>query len=259
MNKKASQFLVLFYVCLLLSACGTKSTEIQISAPLRPKYVAQGYKKLYIADFIITGVKDVDRETRNVNVNKEIKETLKSEFKDKSGYEIDDLKLEVPADRKPDDVLRDPQFWATQNIPNRDSSMIMAGVVEFSNHAKSGLVTEQVVNPRTGTERTITSPKDQLQLVLSVKMQIHHAARQAGIFGEPRYREAGEAVARNCFDCSVHQFRAKIGLRFIAPPRPPGLFPSCHPHPGPISADFRFLSACDALDNSKFYERSFMK
>jgi len=184
MNKKASQFLVLFYVCLLLSACGTKSTEIQISAPLRPKYVAQGYKKLYIADFIITGVKDVDRETRNVNVNKEIKETLKSEFKDKSGYEIDDLKLEVPADRKPDDVLRDPQFWATQNIPNRDSSMIMAGVVEFSNHAKSGLVTEQVVNPRTGTERTITSPKDQLQLVLSVNLFLVDAQHGDKLFEE---------------------------------------------------------------------------
>ncbi|PWT91616.1 MAG: hypothetical protein C5B54_04960 [Acidobacteria bacterium] len=184
MNKKASQFLVLFYVCLLLSACGTKSTEIQISAPLRPKYVAQGYKKLYIADFIITGVKDVDRETRNVNVNKEIKETLKSEFKDKSGYEIDDLKLEVPADRKPEDVLRDPQFWATQNIPNRDSSMIMAGVVEFSNHAKSGLVTEQVVNPRTGTERTITSPKDQLQLVLSVNLFLVDAQHGDKLFEE---------------------------------------------------------------------------
>jgi hypothetical protein len=182
--KQTLKLFLVFCLGYFTFGCGTKSDEVQISAPLHPKYVAKGYKKLYIADFIVTGVKDVDRDTRNINVNKEIKETLKSEFKDKSGYQIEDLKLEVNSDRKPEDLLRDPTFWAGQNIPDRDASMILAGVVEFSNHQKSGLVTERVVNPRTGTEREISSQKDQLQLVLAVNLFLVDAQKGDKLFEE---------------------------------------------------------------------------
>src|SRR5688500_479970 len=101
--------------------CFAASTEVQIMAPLRPKYVAKGYRKIYIADFVVSGERDVDKEIP-INVNKEIKETLKSEFVDRSAYEISEIKLEIPADRKVEEVLKDPSFWMAMDIKDRDTS-----------------------------------------------------------------------------------------------------------------------------------------
>jgi hypothetical protein len=159
-------FLSSLFVPLNLPA-GT--TEVQIMAPLRPKYVAKGYRKIYIADFMVTGERDVDKQIP-INVNKEIKETLKSEFIDRSAFEIEELKIEIPADRKPEEVLKDPAFWMAMDIKDRDTSLILAGVVEFSNHEKGGLVSERVTNPRTGTQRVVTSSRERLQLVLGINL-----------------------------------------------------------------------------------------
>ena len=115
MNRLCLVIVVVFLVSLFPSAYAKKSTEVQISAPLRPKYVAKGYKKLFICDFIITGTHDLDKVV-NININKEIKETLKTEFKDKSGYEIEDLKVEFDKTKKPDEILKDPAFWMAQDI-----------------------------------------------------------------------------------------------------------------------------------------------
>jgi hypothetical protein len=91
MNRLSVVIVVIFIISLLPAAYAKKSTEVLISAPLRPKYVAKGFKKLYICDFIITGTHDLDKVV-NININKEIKETLKTEFKDKSGYEVESEK-----------------------------------------------------------------------------------------------------------------------------------------------------------------------
>jgi hypothetical protein len=160
-------FLCFFLNFLTLCFAGTE--EVQIMAPLRPKYVAKGLRKIYLADFYVTGQQDVDKSV-NINVNKEIKETLKSEFIDRSSYEVEDLKIEIPADRKPEEVLKDPSFWNSLDIKDRDTSLIVAGIVEFSNHEKGGLVTERVTNPRTGTQRMVTSSQDRLQLVLGINL-----------------------------------------------------------------------------------------
>ena len=159
------------------------TTEVQIMAPLRPKYVAKGYKKIYIADFVVTGEKDVDKQIP-INVNKEIKETLKSEFIDRSAFEIEELKIEIPADRKPDEVLKDPAFWMAMDIKDRGTSLILAGVVEFSNHEKGGLVSERVTNPRTGTERMVTSSRERLQLVLGINLLLIDAKEGQKLFEE---------------------------------------------------------------------------
>ena len=159
------------------------TTEVQIMAPLRPKYVAKGYKKIYIADFVVTGEKDVDKQIP-INVNKEIKETLKSEFIDRSAFEIEELKIEIPADRKPDEVLKDPAFWMAMDIKDRGTSLILAGVVEFSNHEKGGLVSERVTNPRTGTERMVTSSRERLQLVLGINLLLIDAREGQKLFEE---------------------------------------------------------------------------
>jgi len=152
-------------------------------APLRPKYVAKGYRKIYIADFYVTGQQDVDKQV-NINVNKEIKETLKAEFVDRSSYEVEELKIEIPADRKPEDVLLDPTFWMSIDIKDRDTSLILAGIVEFSNHEKGGLVTERVTNPRTGTQRMMTSSQDRLQLVLGFNLLLIDSKNGEKLFEE---------------------------------------------------------------------------
>jgi hypothetical protein len=166
---KQRSFLLLFCLLNFLTICFAGTEEVQIMAPLRPKYVTRGVQKIYIADFYVTGEQDVDKTT-NINVNKEIKETLKSEFIDRSSYQVEDLKIEIPADRKPDEVLKDPSFWNSMDIKDRDTSLILAGIVEFSNHEKGGLVTERVTNPRTGTQRMVTSSQDRLQLVLGINL-----------------------------------------------------------------------------------------
>lgn len=177
---------ILFFLLLLnpytwnLSA---KSTEIQISSPLRPKYVAKGYKKIYIADLFITGQHDVDKNV-NINVNKEITETLRTEFKDRSGYEIDVLKLEVEKTRTPQEILQDSSFWSAQKIENKEGSLILAGAVEFSNHEKSGLVTDRVTNPRTGLQRDVTSSRDRIQLVLAMDVYLIDAQSGQKLFQE---------------------------------------------------------------------------
>jgi hypothetical protein len=167
------------------SLAGT--SEVQIMAPLRPKYVAKGYRKIYIADFTVSGQRDVDQQIP-VNVNKEIKETLKSEFIDRSSYEIEELKIEIPPDRKPEDVLKDPSFWLAMDIKDRDTSLIVAGAVEFSNHEKGGLVTERVTNPRTGTQRVVTSSRERLQLVLGINLVLIEAKTGEKLF-EETFRE----------------------------------------------------------------------
>jgi hypothetical protein len=163
--------------------CGNKVAEIQISAPLRPKYIAQGYKRLYIADFVVGGEHDVDTHV-NINVNKEIKETLKSEFKDKSGYQIEDLKLQLDKTAKAQEVFKDPEFWKAQQIPVREASMVLAGIVDFSNREKSGLVTERVTNPRTGLQRDLTTSRDRLQLILNVTLFLVDASSGQKLFQE---------------------------------------------------------------------------
>ena len=163
------------------------TTEVQIMAPLRPKYVAKGYRKIYIADFFVTGERDVDKQIP-INVNKEIKETLKSEFIDRSAYEIEELKIEIPADRKPEEVLKDPSFWMAMDIKDRNTSLILAGAVEFSNHEKGGLVTERVTNPRTGTQRVVTTSRERLQLVLGVNLLLIDAKNGEKLF-EETFRE----------------------------------------------------------------------
>jgi len=176
----------LFLALLLLSfvSCGSNSAEVQISAPLRPKFAAKGYKKIYIADFLVTEQNDLDKNV-NINVNKEITETLKSEFKDKSGYEVGTLKLEgVDKTRKTDEMLADPGFWSSQKIDDRAGSLILAGSVEFSNHQKSGLVTERVTNPRTGIQRDVASSRDRLQLVLAVDLFLVDAQNGQKLFNE---------------------------------------------------------------------------
>ncbi len=159
------------------------TTEVQIMAPLRPKYVAKGYRKIYIADFAEHGQRDVDRKIP-INVNKEIKETLKSEFADRSSYDIEDLKIEIPPDRKPEEVLKDPAFWQAMDIKDRDTSLIVAGVVEFSNHEKGGLITERVTNPRTGTQRMVTSSRERLQLILGINLLLIEAKTGGKLFEE---------------------------------------------------------------------------
>jgi hypothetical protein len=173
-------FLSSFLLSFNLSA-GT--TEVQIMAPLRPKYVAKGYRKIYIADFMVTGERDVDKQIP-INVNKEIKETLKSEFIDRSAFEIEELKIEIPADRKPDEVLKDPAFWMAMDIKDRDTSLILAGVVEFSNHEKGGLVSERITNPRTGTQRVVTSSRERLQLVLGINLILIDSKEGQKLFEE---------------------------------------------------------------------------
>lgn len=181
--KRTTTFVLLSLLSLGGFACGSKSIDVQISAPLRPKYIAQGYKKLYIADFVVRGEHDVDTHV-NINVNKEIKETLKSEFKDKSGYQVEDLKIEIPKDKDPQEVLNDPAFWLAQNISTREGSMILAGIVEFSNKEKSGLVTERVTNPRTGIQREITTSRERLQLILNVTLFLVDASKGEKLFQE---------------------------------------------------------------------------
>jgi hypothetical protein len=163
--------------------CPAGTSEIQIMAPLRPKYVAKGYRKIYIADFVVTGERNVDKEIP-INVNKEIKETLRSEFVDRSSYEIDELKIEIPGDRKPEDVLKDPSFWLAMDIKDRDTSLIVAGAVEFSNYEKGGLVTERVTNPRTGTQRIVTSSRERLQLILGINLLLIEAKNGGKLFEE---------------------------------------------------------------------------
>lgn len=187
MKKSTILFLLLLIAGWIPSSFASKSTDILISAPLRPKYVAKGYKKIYIADFIVGGVHDIDKNV-SVNVNKEIKETLKSEFRDKSGYEIEDLKIEIDKSRKPEDILKDTAFWVAQNIEPKEGAMILAGAVDFSNKEKSGLVTEHVTNPRTGMQRDVTSSKERLQLILSIDLYLLDAATGNKMFQE-NFRE----------------------------------------------------------------------
>lgn len=187
MNRFSLVIVVISLICLFPSAYAKKATEVQISAPLRPKYVAKGYKKLYICDFIITGTNDVDKVV-NININKEIKETLKTEFKDKSGYEIEDLKVEFDKTKKPDEILKDPAFWMAQDIGKKEGTMILAGAVDFSNKQKSGLVTERVTNPRTGVQRDVTTTKDRLQLILGVNLYLIDGTNGEKLFQE-NFRE----------------------------------------------------------------------
>jgi hypothetical protein len=184
MKKNLLRFL--FFLLLSLTwffSCGNNSTEVQISAPLRPKFAAKGYKKIYIADFFVSGQHDVDKEV-NINVNKEIIETLKSEFKDKSGYEVASLHLEADKNKKPEDILSDTSFWLNQNIDDRQGSLILAGAAEFSNHEKSGLVTERVTNPRTGLQRDVTNSRERLQLVLAINVYLIDAPSGQKLFNE---------------------------------------------------------------------------
>jgi hypothetical protein len=183
MKKSWSLLFLCFLTFFPFKNCLAGNTEVQIMAPLRPKYVAKGYRKIYIADFYVTGQQDVDKQI-NINVNKEIKETLKSEFVDRSSYEVEDLKIEIPADKKPEDVLKDPSFWQSMDIKDRDTSLILAGIVEFSNHEKGGLVTERVTNPRTGTQRMVTSSQDRLQLVLGINLLLIDSKNGEKLFEE---------------------------------------------------------------------------
>jgi hypothetical protein len=187
MKRVSLVIVVISVICLFPSAYAKKSTEVQISAPLRPKYVAKGYKKLYICDFIITGTNDVDKVV-NININKEIKETLKTEFKDKSGYEVEDLKVEFDKTKKPDEILKDPAFWMAQDIGKKEGAMILAGAVDFSNKQKSGLVTERVTNPRTGVQRDVTTTKERLQLILGVNLFLIDGTNGEKLFQE-NFRE----------------------------------------------------------------------
>jgi hypothetical protein len=180
--KRRSILLLLSFLS-LLPFCFAGTEEVQIMAPLRPKYVAKGLHKIYLADFYVTGQQDVDKQV-NIDVNKEIKETLKSEFVDRSSYAVEDLKIEIPSDRKPEDVLKDPSFWNAIDIKDRDTSLIVAGIVEFSNHEKGGLVTERVTNPRTGTQRMVTSSQDRLQLVLGINLLLVDPKNGEKIFEE---------------------------------------------------------------------------
>jgi len=160
-----------------------KTTEVQISSPLRPKYVAKGYRKIYIADLFVTGQNDVDKNV-NINVNKEITETLRTEFKDRSGYEIEVLKLEYDKTKSPQEILQDSAFWSAQKIENKEGSLILAGAVEFSNREKSGLVTDRVTNPRTGIQRDVTSARERMQLVLAVDVYLIDAQSGQKLYQE---------------------------------------------------------------------------
>lgn len=186
MNKSTVLITIIIATFLPLSIFA-RTTEVMISAPLRPKYVPKGYKKIYIADFIVGGEHDIDKNV-NININKEIKETLRTEFKDKSGYEIEDLKIEIDKSKKPEDILKDAAFWSSQNIEPKEGAMILAGAVDFSNHEKSGLVTERVTNPRTGIQRDVTSSRERLQLVLSVNLYLIDAGNGGKLFQE-NFRE----------------------------------------------------------------------
>lgn len=183
MKKQALHLIVLSALSLYLIACGSTATEVQISSPLRPKYAAPGYKKIYIADFNVGGQQDVDHNIR-FNVNKEIRETLRSEFKDRSGYKVEDLKVNYDKQRKPEEILQDTQFWSAMDLVDKEQSIILTGAVDFSNHQKSGLVTQHVTNPQTGVQRDLTSSHDQLQLVLDVNLYLIDAKSGGKLFQE---------------------------------------------------------------------------
>lgn len=183
MKKRALHFILVSALSLAVIACGSAVTEVQISSPLRPKYDAPGYKKIYIADFNVSGQQDVDRNIR-FNVNKEIRETLRSEFKDRSGYQVEDLKVSYDNQRKPEEILQDAQFWSALDLKDKEESIILTGAVDFSNHQKSGLVTQHVTNPQTGVQRDITNAHDQLQLVLDVNLYLIDANTGGKLFQE---------------------------------------------------------------------------
>ncbi len=183
MNSKLFRWMLFVFFALTAVSCGVKTSEVLISSPLQPKYVAKGYSKIYIADFFVTGVNDIDKNV-NVNVNKEIKETLKAEFKDKSGYEVEDLKVEFDTSKTPDAILKDTAFWSAQEIEDKQNSMILTGSAEFSNHEKSGLISERIRNPQTGYERNVTTSRERLQLVLAINLYLLDANTGDKLFSE---------------------------------------------------------------------------
>ena len=113
---------------------------------------------------------------------------MKTEFKDKSGYEVEDLKVEFDKTKKPDEILKDPAFWMAQDIGKKEGTMILAGSVDFSNKEKSGLVTERVSNPRTGVQRDVTTTKQRLQLILGVNLYLIDGTNGEKLFQE-NFRE----------------------------------------------------------------------
>jgi len=181
--RSKTTLLILLLSFVFVSCGGSKSSEVRIFAPLKAKFAAKNYKRVYLADFIIYGEHAMDK-TINININKEIKETLKSEFKDKSHYEIEDLKIEYAKDKKPAELLQDSAFWASQKIPAKQETLILTGAVEFSNYAKSGLVTEQVTNPRTGGQRNVTTSRERMQLVMAVDLYLLDAVSGNKLFQE---------------------------------------------------------------------------
>lgn len=183
MKKTAYHFLFYSILSLLIFSCSAKSSEVQISSPLSPKYVAEGYKRIYISDFIISGKHVADTDI-NINVNKEIKETLSSEFNDKSNYEIEYLDTEFDSARSPEEILRDASFWTQQDIEDKKESFIISGSVEFSNLPKSSLVTQEVTNPRTGQRRSVTASRQQTQLILEIDFYLIDAESGEKLFQE---------------------------------------------------------------------------
>ena len=180
---RSKSFAILIFLFLSPLTFGSKTTEIQIMAPLRAKFPAKDFKTVYIADLFVFGQNDKDTSV-NINVNKEIKETLRSELIDRSAFEVKELGVEVDKTKKPEEMLTDPAFWLSQDIEKRDGGLILAGSVEFSNFDKGGLLTERVRDPRTGTSRVVTTSRDRLQLVLAVNLYLIDAKTGNKLFQE---------------------------------------------------------------------------
>lgn len=168
---------------LAVAVCWAGSVEVQIMSPLHPKFVANDYDRIYIADFFVSGVNDVDQHV-NINVNKEVKETLKSEFRERSSFEIDDLSVQYSSELDLEKEIGNPDFWKGQQIENRQRAIIVAGVIEFSNHDRGGVVTERVTNPRTGNQRMVQTSRQRIGIVLGVNLYLIDAVTGEKLFQE---------------------------------------------------------------------------
>jgi len=179
--KKTTLWLIILFS--FLSFCsGQKSSEITIVIPMKPKFDAKNYKYLYITNFPVKKIYNVDKDIY-FDPNEEITSRLKNELSNLVDLKIKYLEIKNQ-NNEIETLIEDKGYWKNLELEEKESSIIFTGLIEFSNKDATGYFPREVTDARTGISRTINVREERLEVSLGIQVYIISAYS-----GELLYKE----------------------------------------------------------------------
>lgn len=126
---KKNRFILLVIILVLSSCASNEYWKARIEVSQKPAVNLDKFKEIIIADFF------VKEETKNFNINNELKDFFATELGQKLENKISSKK--VPLEKE--DIFKDEDFWKNLSVDEKES-VLFTGSIQYSQETRKALI-----------------------------------------------------------------------------------------------------------------------